>query len=551
LKDLSIVDHLLKVALIGTGKQSVSPELTDQPADQLAGQCAHDSVERSVLLRAGAWSICQSAGIIPQRLADLPEPAVADDCPSCLPRAGEILVDLLSRKQHDLLTEAFQLLVQSGQRIPPAILPQVLETCDPAKFESLLPVIGNRGRWLGQFNEPWNKSFSQVHSSSAADGKEMSLSSEVEQIWNEGTFSERKAALIRMRGLDSDRGRKWLESIWSQEKADTRAELLEALAVGIGSGDISFLEEALGDASKRVRAVAAQFLCQFDDSRLAQRMRALAECMLAYTSHGTQGLLKSFVRSLTGAKSDPGKLVITPPEDFDKQWEKDGIQEKPPSGTGKREFWLVQLMERVPPTHWEKHFQTSVANLIHAAQDDDFGIAMLEAWSQAAKFFRCSQWIAALWDFWNQWKPKKEQPENREQAGKWMNELLKSMPETDRAPRAIALLEKLIREQDAAFCQIVEFLPQPWNVRLAQKYLNYIKGMATPATENKDSFVSMNSLRIAAKAIPRECFGEALRPWTLPEEDTHPLRLWRKAVEEFTDIVRLRSEFHDVVTSKN
>jgi hypothetical protein len=549
LKDLSIVDHLLNVALIGTGKQSVSPELTDQPADQLVSQCSIDSVERSVLLRAGVWSVCQSAGVIPQNLADLPEPAVADVCPPCPPRACEILVDLLNRKQHDLLTEAFQLLVQFGQRIPPAILPQVLETCDPAKFESLLPAISNRGRWLGQFNETWNNSLGQVTASSAPDGKEMSLPTEVEQVWNEGTLSERKAALSRMRGIDSDRGRKWLESIWSQEKANTRAELLEALAVGIGSGDISFFEQALGDSSKRVRAVAAQFLCRFDDSRLAQRMRALAECMLAYTPTGSQGRLKSLVRSLTGAKSNPGKLSISLPSEFDKQWERDGIQEKPPSGTGQREFWLVQIIERVPPTHWEEHFQISTDYLVRAAQDDDFGLVLLEAWSKATLFFNCSQWMAALWDFWNQWKPKNELARDRERAETWIKELLKSMPEAERQPRIHSLLERSFRELNTALCP-VEILQRPWPSVFARQYLSYMKEMAASPPKNQDAFVWTRTLTVvAAQEIPQQSFGEALAPWVLPEGNDYATCVWRKAVDEFQETVTLRNDFYQTVTS--
>jgi hypothetical protein len=486
---------------------------------------------------------------MPQTLADLPEPAGTEDCPPCVPRAGQILVDLLNRNDHDLLAEAFQLLVQSGQRIPPAVVPQVLETCDSAKFEYLLPAIGNRGRWISQFNETWSKSLSQVTSSSVPDGKEISLPPEVEQLWNEGTLSERKAALNRARAHDADRGRQWLESVWKQEKADTRAELLEALAVGIGSSDIPFLEQALADSSKRVRAIAAQFLCRFDNSAFAQRMRDLGKSMLTYTSPVTHGRLKSLVRSLTGTKLDSGKLGITPPRDFDKQWEKDGIQEKPPPGTGQREFWLVQIMERIPPTHWEEQFQTSAANLIQAASDDDFGIALLEAWSKAALFFKCSQWMAALWDFWNQWKPNNELAKVRERAETWIKELLKSMPEAERQPRIHSLLERSFQEPNAALFP-VEILQRPWPSVLARQCLSHVKEMAASPPKNQDAYIWARTLAVtAAQEIPQECFAEALVPWVLPEGDDYTTRIWRKAVEEFQETVRLRNDFYQIVTS--
>ena len=47
-------------------------------------------------------------------------------------------------------------------------------------------------------------------------------------------------------------------AVWPKEKADTRAELLEPLDTGLSPADEAFLNQALNDTSKRVRATAAE-----------------------------------------------------------------------------------------------------------------------------------------------------------------------------------------------------------------------------------------------------------------------------------------------------
>ena len=38
-----------------------------------------------------------------------------------------------------------------------------------------------------------------------------------------------------------------------------------------------------------------------------------------------------------------GTLTITPPKEFDPEWGRDGIQEKPPAGQGSRTYWMNQV----------------------------------------------------------------------------------------------------------------------------------------------------------------------------------------------------------------
>jgi hypothetical protein len=538
------VDHVLRLALIGTGKRTDPPEATDHPADQLVADCRVDLVEQNLLLQAGTWATYQLAGYVPENVTKLPEPASQENSPPCSNRAGQIFLEFVGRNQPDLVAEASQQLFESNQRLPPAILPDVLEKCGSHESPFLPKAMGKRGLWLSQFNEKWQKTFA----ASEVAGKESQA--EVEKIWTEGTLGLRKAALSKVRQTDPDLGRQWLEAAWQQEKADTRAELLETLAATLGPGDVAFLEQIMSDSSKRVRSTAAHYLCLFPDSELTKRMRALAESMLNFTPAKVTGRLKSLVRSVTGAKADPGKLVITPPKDFDKEWEKDGIQEKPPAGVGKREYWMAQVLECVSPTHWEEHFQASPDQLILAAQGDDFGRAFIEAWSKAAVFFKCLSWMAPLWDSWFDQEPKKEQPKDRDRTLHWLKELLKTMPAADREPRALRLLEQSTPDKEEALSHVLAMLPHPWSPAIARSYLNRIREMASVATKDQGFYGWVATLPSAAQAVPQSCFAEALSPWAITESEDYTGRAWQKAVNEFLETVQLRNEFHALVSSK-
>jgi hypothetical protein len=280
-------------------------------------------------------------------------------------------------------------------------------------------------------------------------------------------------------------------------------------------------------------------------------MRGLAEGMLVYSHPKSAGRVKSLVRSLTGGKLDSGKLSIAPPKEFDKQWERDGIQEKAPTGMGKREFWLIQVMERIPPSHWENLFQAPPGQLVMAAAADDFGIALLDAWSKAAQYFLCHEWMAALWDFWFQWEWDKARPKDGELAHARLMELLKTMQPADREPRALALLEQSEKEESMIFCRAAEDLPRPWSETLAQAFVAGTKRLMKTPSKNSAGLASWAAiLECAARAIPPPCFAEALKPWDIPETDDYWVRVCRKAVSEFTESVRLRSDFHDAVSSK-
>ena len=88
-----------------------------------------------------------------------------------------------------------------------------------------MPVLGERGHWLSQFNQEWkwvNQLLLQT---------EKLLPANVETIWQEGTLDERSMILRNIREVDPARARDWLTEVWKEEKAETRTALLATLEV--------------------------------------------------------------------------------------------------------------------------------------------------------------------------------------------------------------------------------------------------------------------------------------------------------------------------------
>ncbi|HEV2659746.1 MAG TPA: DUF5691 domain-containing protein, partial [Ktedonobacteraceae bacterium] len=364
------MDSLVTTAIIGTGQAGNTETLTNTPVDTLAAQLDATETERRLLLTAGALAVYQQAGSIPATASAAPQPATKESLAVCSEKAAHLVQELLQGQQRELLSEALQRLKQANLRLPYALLPSALGygTQSVEIRSALAPVLGERGHWLSQFEKKWSWLAQFLPQSAELD--------DAEALWQEGTSGVRRQVLQRVRASDAALGRQWLIDTWKQEKAETRALLLEALKVGLSSDDEPFLEQALDDRSESVRGIGALLLTSLPTSAFMQRILSRADAILTYND---------------------GKFSIVLPLQYDESWQRDGIKAQTQQEY-REEQLATQVLTRVPPAHWEERFAATPSELIEATtRTQDLEVDLIAVWSHATMLFGGPHWYEPLW----------------------------------------------------------------------------------------------------------------------------------------------------------
>jgi hypothetical protein len=342
-------DAALASALTGTARQP------------LAGP--GEDPERALLAAAAALAVRRLAGWPPPR-GPLPavEACPSEELPAAPPAAALRLSAMLDGDHDELLPEWLDL---AGGRlvVPPPLLPRLLMRAErhAALRPAVLDVLGRRGRWLAARVPAW--------AFAALD--------DLVRAFETGTRPARSAALRELRRQDPAAALHRLAESWPAESGEDRAALIRCLLVGLGPADEDFLEAAAADSRKEVQQTALTFLARMPGSRLVRRMRERVGPIVVYR------------RGLRG-----GRLHVAPPEVCGPELVADGIEPKPPRGTGERAWWLSQLVGLVPPEAWP-------VEALDAAAGTDWAGALRSGWAAAAARFRDARWAAALLLLWS------------------------------------------------------------------------------------------------------------------------------------------------------
>lgn len=339
-----------------------------------------DSAERQAWQALGALSLWTRAGRQPLAAAPAPLPAAAEMLHPCPARAEALLARLLkSRQDPKLLGEWLGRLRHAGGRLPARMLPDLLAlaTRQAALRDSLMPVLGERGRWLAALEAEWQWAIA------AATPQER------QDLWETGTPEQRRAALASMRIQDPALARDALAQVWTTETPEQRTQLLSCLAAGLGPDDEPFLEAALDDRRKEVRSLAQVLLTRLPHSNFVQRMRARAEPLL------------TLKRPLLGRAS----IEVALPDAIDKTWKRDGIGAGAHPGLGEKAGWVADLLAAIDPHAWSARFGMTPADCLQAAEHSEFNGAIVRGWATATlrnahARLDASDWIDALLMFW-------------------------------------------------------------------------------------------------------------------------------------------------------
>lgn len=513
------MEPLVTAALVGTGQRAANAIETTPEVDGLIAGLPAGEADRALLLRAGAWAIYKQAGTVPDEI----EPTSAapeEHLAACSLDTAVILRRLIDGQMGEVLPDALERLREAKLRLPYDLLPTALNLRDTEQRAALAPVLGERGRWLSQFNRVWSW-VSQTLNSTTED-----LPADAETIWQEGAAGQRVEILKRLRAVDPGKAREWLDAVWKREKAELRADLLETLEVGLGPDDEPLLEQALDDRAERPRGVAQRLLLTLPESRLAVRMRERAVGMLTFAN---------------------GKLDAKPPTAADATWARDGLRDKSPQSKGEREFLLREVLSRVPPTHWEQHFGQSPEALIEATNDSKWRIAIVECWTDAAETFASRTWAAPLWTFWGTATDKEIKQANGTR-GSLLTQMLPLAAEADREAWALTALANAGANDDPSLDDILGALPRPWSVAVGTAYVRGLRAFAATLTEKSKSADPWDdTLQAAAVALPRTCFAEAIQHIETPESNHWYMQNFRRQLDWLADVLHTRQRIYEEI----
>lgn len=370
--------EIAAAAVLGTQRRAFSAPAMDGLFGQLLSRVENcqvrpsDTTGASQLLAAAAvTAVYRKAGYLPAPAAvNFPQACPVDEWQRCSPQAGRILVEILNSGNHRLLAEWLDAAAQSKRRIREEHIALLLDR--PRLVLSLraavLPVLGQRGRWLAELNPRW---------------RSLVLLPD-ETAWEEGARAERLAFLAALRTEDPGLARDLLVETWSKETPADKAVFLGLLAVGLSMEDEPFLEATLDDRRKEVRQAAARLLARLPQSRYARRMYERSRCCLIWH--------KSLVRR---------GLEVSLPGQPDEAALRDGLEARPAAGSspGVRARRLEQLVGSAPPGLWSEAWKRRPDQILEAAGKTEWEDVLVTGWTHAALACQDQTWLEALLNY--------------------------------------------------------------------------------------------------------------------------------------------------------
>jgi hypothetical protein len=129
--------------------------------------------------------------------------------------------------------------------------------------------------------------------------------------WMRAPKAQRRLFLRQRRAADPNAARAMLEAQFKGETAAMRAELLGALAIGLGPADRPFLESLVKDRAEAVRAAASALLDRMPGTPMrAQKLAAAGRCFQR------QGVTFKLLKLIGAASKE--SVVFVPPEGYTK-----------------------------------------------------------------------------------------------------------------------------------------------------------------------------------------------------------------------------------------
>jgi hypothetical protein len=417
----------------------------------------------------------------------------------------------LQNNQEEILLEWLEVHATLQQRAPEEQLPDLLSfgaMHEKTKL-AMLPLLGNRGRWLAQFNNRW--AFALPEAETLDD-----------TVFLQGEFKERLEFIQKLRRTAAEAALELIKKTWQEDDFQTRAEFVKALAIGISAADQAFLEQAWADTRKEVRQEAAALLALLPQTALVKKLE--------------EELLKAVK---INKKDQNPEFEVTLPDTLSEELKKCGLREHfKPLPDGVKANWLAQMVSMVSPEFWEAQSGFDAAALLEAAYEDDYKNIWFWGWATAAKRLGNYRWLEAMHRFFMNRKQKQRSTLNFS-----MDFIYQDLPNTLFNSLSLEYLQKdskaLLNDNHPAMILLLQEY-QKWDNELAVEVLSRIKA----AIANDSGVFNWNQktlLKRASFAVHPSLYAQMELDW--------PVELgysWQNEVTNFLGTLRFRKEIFDL-----
>lgn len=504
--------NLLDLATVGTDALGASePVTTGTAADALLAARPDEPLERRILLAAGATAVLRKAASRPPKAPSLPEPAPVETRPVLPDGVAGALVSLFAQSdERDLLPAVLPRVAATGHVLPPAALRPILRRCPDTLREHVLPLLGERARWLVQQGAAWTW---------AIDDDAAATLAELQVSFAEATARERPGVLRQIRALDRKAGRDALRSTWTSDPAPVRQALVPVLGEHLAPDDAGLLEQIVAkDRSDKVKALARRLLARLPETDLAKEALAAAVAGVRLEEKPQR---RSIVSALLGRKRRAPTLAMA---------------------HGQAE--TIALLELVPPSALATAWGMTDSEVAVGISDDDD--ALLIGLSEGALLHGETAWVGTLLSRWDRMPM-----EVLERDGKTRHvaeRLLAALPDDARAERIVGLMTTHtatswwtpLASWDAVWPTMVG---ERW-LTLLRQHLSAVDSGASEATSS--ALAWRRSLKEAAARLP-----VALLPRTqslaVHSADASPR--WFSALSQFHARVALRLQIEGALAT--
>ena len=501
---------IASAALLGTERQPFQLPNSSGNLGNCLSQLSARPKESALLSAAGIVSIHQRVGWLPEvRSVIEAEPCSFDDLPRCSPRAARYLQQMLEGQFPHLLSEWLENAAIARQRVPEMLLPSLLDKGRQQREwrPAVLPVLGQRGRWLAAQNPDWHYA--------------VALTTEAD--WDTGTPAARLLYLQDLRSHNPEHARELLQSTWKQETASDRAKFLEACRIGFSLADEPFLEDGLGDRSKEVRRVAVALLASLPTSRLCQHV----------TEHACR-----YLSLECGVPS----LHVQLPNHLDETLIQLGFELKPLSSinskVGEKGWWLLQILGATPLNTWIEQWQMSPRQIVKLAQSHEWQNVLLDGFALAAKCQGNHEWLEEVIRVW--FAGQTSISRNVVLVDLGTEALVDALPSDRRNALLIDLFQVFHRKiDDSLTIWLLRSSTQRWSVDLARLVLDGLEEhLDHTKTSSNSDWELRSALQEFARFIPVSLTSEVMRLRESLASDSH----WMNSMNDLIALLAFRKE---------